>query len=147
MKGREIERCNNNKKIKSKNKMQYLQASRENFVSVIGLSLLLSFSICLWCFHSSWSYCLTLGSKKKKKKSLLLTLNLPTGFCWSSQMLHWGSGLHFFFLSCGSAFGAKSGLQYSQASSVQPKHSELCAALTIYMGQASAFNPPHCATI
>ena len=62
-------------------------------------------------------------------------------------MLHWGSGLHFFFLSCGSAFGAKSGLQYSQASSVQPKHSELCAALTIYMGQASAFNPPHCATI
>ena len=45
--------------------------------------------VSLWTFHSSRSYCHTCGSEKKgrKRKSLLLTLNLPWQFCYSSWIL------------------------------------------------------------
>ena len=64
------------------------------FVSVFqfwGFSLVIPLWVCLWTFHSSRSYCLTSGEKKKKKriykkKSLLMTLNQPSEFCWSSWM-------------------------------------------------------------
>ena len=45
--------------------MQVLENSKVDFVSVVGVSFLISFRICFWCFFSSRSYCLTFGRKKK----------------------------------------------------------------------------------
>ena len=79
--------------------MPALWDSKMTFVLVslfLGISLVLPFSICLWTLRNSKSYCLTWGKKEKKrgrggkrgserkKKSLLLTLNLFSEFCGSS---------------------------------------------------------------
>ena len=64
--------------------------------SVLGVSIVLPLSICLWTLCNSASYHLTWKKKKgglkeelnrKEKKiliSLLLILNLFSEFCWSS---------------------------------------------------------------
>ena len=62
--------------------------------SILEVSLVLSLLICLWTLCNSKSYRLTWGETKKEKKeigtknnlkkSLLLTLNLFSKFCWSS---------------------------------------------------------------
>lgn len=75
--------------------MQVLQDGRVNFISVAGVTLLISLWICLGSFHSSRFYCITL----ERKKNLLLTLSPPSRFCWSSWKLQaeGGQSLLFFF--------------------------------------------------
>ena len=124
--------------------------SEVNFFSVVDISLLISLWFCLWPFCISRSLCLILGRKKKiKKQGLLLTLNPPRSFCLSSWMLQAeGSMAPFlFFLSCDSALGTQSGLQYSQVSILQPKPSEFCTTPTVHICQPGTFNPLHCAII
>ena len=131
--------------------MQVLKNSKVKFVSAVSVSLLTSFWVCLCSSDSSRFYCLTL--RWKKKKSLLLTLSLPNGFCWSSWILQAEGGWAlFFFLSCSCArMGAQSVLQYSQVPSFQPtpsEHSALGFTLsTAHMRQACASIPPCCATL
>ena len=66
--------------------MQVLKESKVKFVPAVGVHLLTSFWICLWFSHSSRSICLTL---EKKKKGLLLILNLPSHF---SQVFPYPAG-------------------------------------------------------
>ena len=64
------------KQIKKTNKIKYMEKreiknmhilkdSKVKFVSAVGVHLPTSFWMCLWFFHSSRSYCLTLERKKE----------------------------------------------------------------------------------
>ena len=64
--------------------MQILKDSKVKFVSAVGVSLLTSFWMCVW---SSIAPGLMVLYLEKKKKSILLTLNLPSRFCWFPWML------------------------------------------------------------
>ena len=48
--------------------MQVLHDSKVKFFSVVGIIPVLLLWICFWSFHSSKSYCLTFGKRKKKRR-------------------------------------------------------------------------------
>ena len=87
----------------------------------------------------------SLGGRKiekgKQQISLLLTLNPLSKFCWSSWMPQEEEG-------CASLFSlpvvlqgwGRSGSQYSQLPSLQPRSSMSCP--TVHLHKARAFNPP-----
>ena len=128
--------------------MQVLWNSKLKFVSVsqlLGLALCSLLWVCLWTFHSSSSYCLTWGGKKKGLKK-----SPPTDFKPTKGVLlvfldapGWG-GLGFPFLPSYSfaRMGARLGPQSSQLPSLQPRYSVRCLASTACLRQAGAFKPP-----
>ena len=99
--------------------------------------------ICLWTFIAP-GLIAALGGRKKwgekascdfKPKRILLIFLDATG-------RGEGAGLCFSPFLCFASMETKSGLQYSQLSSLQPRSSMSCWAPTLYLHQAGAFYPP-----
>ena len=130
--------------------MQVLKNSKMKYVSAVGVHLLISFWIDLQFSHSSRSYWLTIGKKKKKP---LADFTCETGFVGlPGSCRKKGAGLIFFFF-CFPVVpqGWGLSLDYNNhrcpVSSPHPQRAVRPTLSTLHFCQASTNNPSHFATL